>query len=72
MGSIVLDEVVVESQVMVGAGAVVTPGKILESGFLYVGSPAKKLRPLSDKERDFLRYSAQNYVKMIPGHRDTP
>jgi len=70
MGSIVLDEVIVQSQVMIGAGAVVTPGKILESGFLYVGSPAKKLRPLSDKEREFLSYSAQHYVKMIPGHLD--
>lgn len=69
MGSIVLDKVIVESNVMIGAGAVVTPGKRLESGFLYVGSPAKKLRPLSDKERAFLKYSAQNYIKMIPGHR---
>lgn len=63
MGAIVLDNVVVESDVMIGAGSLVPPGKILESGYLYVGSPVKQARPLSDKERAFLQKSANNYVQ---------
>ncbi|MGR5134221.1 gamma carbonic anhydrase family protein [Vibrio alfacsensis] len=63
MGAIVLDAVVIESDVMIGAGSLVSPGKRLESGYLYVGSPAKQARPLSEKERAFLRKSASNYVQ---------
>ncbi|WP_260261655.1 gamma carbonic anhydrase family protein [Vibrio intestinalis] len=63
MGAIVLDAVIVEEDVMIGAGSLVPPGKVLESGFLYVGSPVKKARPLTDKERAFLTKSADNYVQ---------
>ncbi|EEC8030157.1 gamma carbonic anhydrase family protein, partial [Escherichia coli] len=37
--------------------------KRLESGYLYLGSPVKQIRPLSDEEKAGLRYSANNYVK---------
>ena len=63
MGAIVLDNVVVESDVMIGAGSLVPPGKVLESGYLYVGSPVKQAHPLSEKERAFLQKSANNYVQ---------
>lgn len=63
MGSILLDGVVVEDDVMIGAGSLVSPGKRLESGFLYLGSPAKKIRPLTEEEIGGLRYSANNYVE---------
>ncbi|SDP90487.1 Carbonic anhydrase or acetyltransferase, isoleucine patch superfamily [Rhodoferax sp. OV413] len=64
MGSIVMDDVVVQPGCMVGAGSLVGPGKVLESGYLYIGRPALKLRPLTDKEMAFLRYSAEHYVKV--------
>lgn len=64
MGAIVLDEVIIEDQVMIGAGAVVTPGKRLESRGLYVGSPARRMRDLTQEEIDFLSYSAAHYVKL--------
>jgi len=63
MGAIILDNVVVEQEVMIGAGSLVPPNKVLESGYLYVGSPVKKARPLTDKERAFLQKSADNYVQ---------
>ncbi|MBY6199450.1 gamma carbonic anhydrase family protein [Vibrio hangzhouensis] len=63
MGSIVLDGAIIESDVMIGAGSLVPPNKILESGYLYVGSPVKQARPLTDKERAFLVRSANNYVQ---------
>lgn len=68
MGCIVMDGAVIEDEVILGAGSLVPPGKVLESGFLYVGSPAKKARPLSDKERSFFAYTAGNYVKLKDQH----
>ncbi|SHF33617.1 Carbonic anhydrase or acetyltransferase, isoleucine patch superfamily [Microbulbifer donghaiensis] len=64
IGSIVMDGAVIEDEVVLAAGALVPPGKKLESGFLYVGAPCKQARPLSDKEKEFFRYSAANYVKL--------
>jgi carbonic anhydrase/acetyltransferase-like protein (isoleucine patch superfamily) len=68
MGSIVMDGAVIEDEVIIGAGSLVPPGKRLESGFLYVGSPVKQVRALTDKERAFFSYSASNYVKLKDQH----
>lgn len=68
MGSIIMDGAVVQDEVVIGAGALVPPGKVLESGFLYVGSPVKQARPLTDKERNFFSYSAANYVRLKDQH----
>lgn len=68
MGSIVMDGAVIEDEVIVGAGSLVPPGKQLASGFLYVGSPVKQVRPLTDKEKAFFTYSASNYVKLKDQH----
>lgn len=62
MGAIVLDGAVIQEDVMIGAGSLVPPGKLLQSGYLYVGSPVKQVRALTEKEMAFLRQSAQNYV----------
>lgn len=64
IGATVLDGAVVEDEVMVAAGALVPPGKTLHSGYLYVGSPCKQARPLTDSEKQFFTYSAQNYVNL--------
>lgn len=64
IGAILNDGVVVESDVIVGAGTLVPPSKRLESGYVYAGNPAKQMRPLKDEEKSFLRYSPQNYIKL--------
>jgi len=63
-GAIVNDGAVIESEVVIGAGCVVPPGKTLESGHVYVGSPCKKLRAVTEKEKLFFTYSPANYVKL--------
>jgi len=68
MGSVVLDGAVVQSGAMVGAGSLVPPNKVLEGGYMWLGSPVKKARELSDKEKSFLKYSAQHYVKLKDRH----
>lgn len=62
MGAIIMDGAIVEDDVFVGAGCLVPPGKTLKSGFLYVGSPAKQARKLSEAEIAFLKVSADNYL----------
>jgi carbonic anhydrase/acetyltransferase-like protein (isoleucine patch superfamily) len=64
MGSIVMDDVVIQDHVMLGAGSLVPQGKELESGMLYTGRPAKVVRPLSDAEIAYLRYSAEHYIRV--------
>ncbi|TDB47251.1 gamma carbonic anhydrase family protein [Photorhabdus khanii] len=62
MGSILLDGSVIEDDVIIGAGSLIAPGKILESGYLYIGSPARRVRKLKPEELEILCYSASNYV----------
>lgn len=64
IGAIIMDDAVLEDYVMLGAGALVPPGKTLESGYLYVGAPAKQARALTESEKEFLEYSAQHYVHL--------
>lgn len=62
MGAIIMDGVIVEDDVFIGAGTLVPPNKRLESGYLYVGNPMQKKRPLKESEIAFLKQSAVNYV----------
>lgn len=71
MNTVILDDTVIEDDVMIGAGSLVPPRKRLESGYLYVGSPVKQVRPLTDDEKAFLVYSAQHYMRVAANHKKT-
>lgn len=64
MASIILDGAVVEDEVVIGAGTLVPPGKTLESGYLYLGSPARKARPLTEKELSYFHYTSKAYAEL--------
>lgn len=64
MQTMIMDGAVVESDVMLAAGSLVSPGKRLASGWLYRGRPARPVRELTAKEIEFLPYVAGNYVKL--------
>lgn len=64
MGSIVMDKVIIQKHVLLAAGSLVPEGKVLESGYLYLGSPAKKMRPLTEKEIAHFLYSAEHYMRL--------
>jgi carbonic anhydrase/acetyltransferase-like protein (isoleucine patch superfamily) len=59
----ILDEVVIESDVIIAAGSLVPPGKTLESGYMYMGSPAQKTRELTKEEIASIPKYASNYIK---------
>lgn len=62
MGAIIMDNAIIEDNVIIGGGSLVPPNKRLESGYLYVGSPVKQARALTEQELTFLKVSADNYV----------
>jgi carbonic anhydrase/acetyltransferase-like protein (isoleucine patch superfamily) len=68
MSATIMDGAVVEDDVVIAAGALVTPGKRLRSGYLYAGSPAREVRQLSEKELAYFSYSANNYVRLKDQH----
>lgn len=64
MSAVIMDGVIVEDDVIIGAGSLVPPGKVLRSGYLYVGSPVQEQRKLNEEELAFLPESAANYVML--------
>ncbi len=64
MSSTILDGAELAEEVFLGAGSLVPPGKRLEARSLYRGSPARRVRPLTDEELAMLRYSAKHYVRL--------
>ncbi len=68
MGSIVLDNAKLGEYTMVGAGSLVT-GKEFPPGVLLLGSPAKVIRELTDKEKESLEKSAKHYVEISKKHK---
>lgn len=69
MGAIVMDRAVLQPHVLLGAGSLVPEGKVLESGTLYVGRPAKPVRPLTSEEIYGLRAHAEHYVEWAAEYR---
>lgn len=68
MGSTIMDGAVLEPFVLLGAGSLVSPGKVLAGGYLWLGSPVRKVRPLSEEERQWIAHSAQHYVDLKDQH----
>jgi carbonic anhydrase/acetyltransferase-like protein (isoleucine patch superfamily) len=68
MGSTILDGAVLEPYCMLGAGSLVPQGRRLEGGYLWLGRPARRVRVLSDKEREIIEYTAGHYVRLAQRH----
>jgi len=62
MGAIVMDHAVIEPFVIIAAGSVVLEKTICESGYLYAGAPAKKIKPITDAQREMLTRLPNNYI----------
>ena len=62
MGAIVMDHAVVEDYVIIAAGAVVLENTRCESGYIYAGVPARKIKPITDEQRAMLKELPHNYV----------
>ncbi|GLR17796.1 gamma carbonic anhydrase family protein [Portibacter lacus] len=71
MGAIIMDKAVVEENVLIAAGAVVLENSHLESGYIYGGVPAKRLKKLDEESMQFhITRTADNYVKYSGWFKD--
>ena len=64
MAAVIMDGAVVNDEVVIAAGSLVPPGKVLQSGYLYMGSPARQVRPLTDEELKFFQYTSKRYADL--------
>lgn len=62
MGAIVMDHAVIEEFCIIAAGSVVLESTVCETGFLYAGTPAKKIKPITDEQRALLTKLPDNYI----------
>lgn len=68
MGSILLDNCHVEPWVIVGAGALVPAGMRIPTRSLVLGSPARVVRTLTERDLERIRYGRSEYLKLIDGY----
>ncbi|MFA5627201.1 MAG: gamma carbonic anhydrase family protein [Thiohalomonadaceae bacterium] len=64
IGVIVLDGAIIEAEVLLGAGSLVPPHKVLQGGYLWLGRPARRVRALTEAEQQHFAYSASQYVQL--------
>jgi carbonic anhydrase/acetyltransferase-like protein (isoleucine patch superfamily) len=62
MGAIVMDNAIVEEYCIIAAGSVVLENTICETGYLYAGTPAKKIKPITEEQRALLNKLPDNYI----------
>lgn len=62
MGAIVMDDAVVEEYCIIAAGSVILERTVCESGYLYAGVPAKKIKPITEEQRVLLNKLPDNYI----------
>jgi gamma-carbonic anhydrase len=69
LGSIVMDGCTIESDGMLAAGAMLTPGRVIRAGELWMGRPAKKLRDLRPDEIAANQIGVAHYVENARRHK---
>jgi carbonic anhydrase/acetyltransferase-like protein (isoleucine patch superfamily) len=70
MGAIVMDNAILEEFTIIAAGSVVLENTVCESGFLYAGTPAKKIKPITDEQRELLNILSSNYMMYSDWFKD--
>ncbi|MXV49785.1 gamma carbonic anhydrase family protein [Pedobacter sp. HMF7647] len=61
MRAVVMDHAVIEPYCIIAAGSVVLENTLCESGYLYAGTPAKKIKPITEEQRELLNKLPENY-----------
>ena len=70
MGSIVMDQAHIEEYGMLAAGGVLTPKKVIKSGQIWAGNPAKYFRDMTQTEKDYIKISADNYAELAREYKN--
>lgn len=72
MGAIVMDGAVIGAHSVIAAGAIILPGTRVESGSMYAGNPAKRMKDISDEMREVIQRTARNYPMYAEWFKESP
>jgi len=72
IGAIVLDGAVIGEEAQVGAGSVVTPGTVIPPRTLALGTPARPIRELGEKDFATVRRIRETYRSLMERYRSVP
>lgn len=60
--SVVLNGAKIGNNCVIGANTLITEGKEIPDGAVVLGSPARVIRSVTDREREMIRHAADHYV----------
>jgi len=66
----VLDDCEIGQECLIAAGAVVPPGTVVPDGMVVMGVPGRVIRPVSDRERAYLRRVVEVYLDLARRHAE--
>lgn len=69
MGSTIMNRAVIGKNTILGAGSLVTEGKTIGEGELWMGRPAKFIRKLNEEEVEGIKASALHYYENARAHK---
>lgn len=61
--AVVMNKAIIGKDCLVGAGAIVTEGKVFPDRSLILGTPAKVMREVTDRDIEFMHANAEDYMK---------
>lgn len=70
MGAIVMDNAVINEYCIIAAGSIILENTICESGYIYAGSPAKKIKAISEDQKKLLDKLPNNYIMYSDWFKD--
>ncbi len=70
MGAIILSRAKIGAGALVGAGSLVLQDQEIPPGMLALGSPAKVIRELSEKEKESFREMAERYMQRAREYKE--
>jgi carbonic anhydrase/acetyltransferase-like protein (isoleucine patch superfamily) len=65
-----MDKSIVEEYGFLGAGSLLSPGKVVRKNELWIGRPAKFIRMVTDEEKEFMKGNLQNYLDLAKGYKN--
>ena len=72
IGASVLNGARVGKESIVGAGAVVTPGSVIPSHTMVLGTPARPVRDITERDLKMIRETRESYSELMKIYRETP
>ncbi len=70
MGAIVMDHAVINDYCIIAAGSIILENTVCESGYIYAGSPAKKIKAISEDQKKLLDKLPNNYIMYSDWFKD--